>query len=114
MNWRVWTTRRRACRAGGDPLDMDRPSPGGGYGLVAPGPGAEGADQVFSCHWDRGTGSTDGGQSVKFCGLRARVVIWVIWPPLRLAQLRCERGSSVSVVWPAGSRALLLSCRRQR
>src|SRR5205823_12415384 len=30
-------------------------------------------------------------------GLRARVSTW---PPLRLARLRCERGS-VGVVWPA-------------
>ena len=29
----------------------------------------------------------------------------VIWPPLRLARMRCERGSVVAVL-PAGSREL--------
>jgi hypothetical protein len=33
-------------------------------------------------------------------GLRARSFIW---PPLRLARMRCERGSVVAVL-PAGSR----------
>lgn len=33
-------------------------------------------------------------------GLRARAVIW---PPLRLARMRCERGSVVAVL-PASSR----------
>src|SRR5919205_1252553 len=51
---------------------------------------------------DRGAGSTWSGQAGVSDELRARVVIW---PPLRLARVRRERGS-VSVVLPAGSRDL--------
>ena len=41
-------------------------------------------------HRDRGVGSTKRRQAVLIHELRARVVTW---PPLRLARLRCERGS---------------------
>jgi hypothetical protein len=48
-----------------------------------------------------GTGSTQvrAGRRIDH-GLRARSIIW---PPLRLARMRCERGSVVAVL-PAGSR----------
>ncbi len=42
-------------------------------------------------------------------GLRARAVIW---PPLRLARMRCERGSVVAVL-PASSREIETNTRRQ-
>ena len=45
----------------------------------------------------------ESGQAEISHELRARVVIW---PPLRLARVRCERGS-VSVVLPPGRRALI-------
>src|SRR3954471_9854099 len=50
-----------------------------------------------------GTGSTQvrAGRPLND-GLRARAVIW---PPLRLARMRCERGSVVAVL-PASSREL--------
>src|SRR5918994_391964 len=66
-------------------------------------------DQVSSAHRDRGVGSTEGGQAVVPHELRARVVIW---PLLRLARVRCERGS-VSVVWPTGSRGYLTEQERE-
>ena len=47
-----------------------------------------------------GTGSTQVRVGRRLdCGLRARAVIW---PPLRLARMRCERGSVVAVL-PASS-----------
>ena len=58
---------------------------------------------------DEGVGSTRDGQAVPNDELRARVVIW---PPSRLARVRCER-ESVVVVWPVGSRVFLPSGRRR-
>jgi hypothetical protein len=58
---------------------------------------------------DEGVGSTRDGQAVPNDELRARVVIW---PPFRLARVRCER-ESVVVVWPVGSRVFLPSGRRR-
>jgi hypothetical protein len=52
---------------------------------------------------DEGVGSTRDGQAVSYHELRARVGIW---PPSRLARVRCER-ESVVVVWPVGSRVSL-------
>ena len=50
-----------------------------------------------------GTGSTQVRVGRRLdCGLRARAVIW---PPLRFARMRCERGSVVAVL-PAGFREL--------
>jgi hypothetical protein len=43
---------------------------------------------------DEGVGSTRDGQAVSYDELRARVVIW---PPSRLARVRCERESVVVV-----------------
>src|ERR1700730_8398319 len=59
--------------------------------------------QLVGCirlNQDRGVGSTWSGQAELSHEPRARVVIW---PPLRLAWMRCERGS-VSVVLPTGFR----------
>ena len=62
--------------------------------------GRDGAPAVSWVNQDRGVGSTWSGQAELFDELRARIIIW---PPLRLAWVRCERGS-VSVVLPIGSR----------